>query len=244
MKKPVSSYFLLALILFPLMVLGCKKSTSPTTEPGTPSGQTTTEGTGQEGAKATGTAGTVQPAEADCTYSTDPKSIKLKWAAYKFTQKTPVDGTFLTTPVKGPTSANSLAALLKGLSMDIDGATIETQNPARNTTIKDHFFSKLNPPFKLEVIVKSLTGSDTQGNLMVEVNMNGVTKEVPFEYTATADGVLTAKGGINLMNWNLKAAFDSIHAACKDLHTGEDGVSKTWDVVDLQIDGKFTKNCK
>lgn len=221
--------------------LACKKSPAPSE---TSSAVPTGEG---EKAKAEGTADTApaetQAATEKCTYATDPSGIKLEWTAYKYTDKTPVKGGFTTTNIKGPTSADSLAALAKGLSMDIDGASIESGDPGRNVTVRDFFFKEFNPPFKMAAVVRNLEGSDTQGNLMIELDMNGVTKEVPFEYTATADGSITAKGGINLMNWNLKNAFDSIHDACEELHTGKDGISKTWDVVDLQITGKFTKSC-
>jgi hypothetical protein len=95
----------------------------------------------------------------------------------------------------------------------------------------------------MEVIAKKLSGGDSQGNLMLQLNMNGVVKEVPFAYTANEQGEIVAKGGINLMDWQLRSAFDSLHKACEQLHTGKDGVAKTWDVVDLEIKGKFTKTC-
>jgi hypothetical protein len=95
----------------------------------------------------------------------------------------------------------------------------------------------------MEAVTKDLSGNDSSGNLTIEIKMNGVAKEVPFSYTANEQGEIVAKTGINLMDWQLKPAFDSIHQACEQLHTGKDGVSKTWDVVDLEIKGKFTKAC-
>jgi polyisoprenoid-binding protein YceI len=179
----------------------------------------------------------------ECSYSTDPKAITLGWTAYKFTEKKAVKGSFTTTNVQGPNSAKTLAALAEGLRMEIDGASFESGDPGRNATVKDFFFGKFNPAFKLEAVAKKLTGSDTEGNLTIEIKMNGTSKEVPFTYTANGQGEFIAKGGINLLDWQLKAALDSLHQACEVQHTGPDGVSKTWEVVDLEIKGKFTKAC-
>ncbi|MDX1386599.1 MAG: YceI family protein [bacterium] len=236
MKKLFAVCTTICLVAGLFLNLACKKSPTPSEAP-----PSVPVAEGQK-AQAVGTADTA-PTE-KCTYSTDPKTIKLEWTAYKFTDKTPVKGGFRTTAIQGFPSGDSLADLAKKLRMDIDGASIESGDPGRNVTVKDFFFNELNPPFKMAAVVKDLQGTDTQGNLMIEIDMNGVTKEVPFEYTATPEGAITAKGGINLMNWNLKKAFDSIHSACEELHTGPDGISKTWDVVDLQITGNFSKTCQ
>lgn len=234
-------FFILFSLIVLVSVMACspEKSSSSTNNSDTsaPTSETNTE-------TATDLAAKENPAASTCTYSTNPDQIKMQWTAYKFTEKAPVKGTFTSAQAKGPTSASSLSALAKGLRMSLDGATIDSGDPGRNITVKDFFFAKFNPPFKMEAWIKDLQGSDTQGNLMVVLQMNGVTKEVPFAYTATPEGEITAKGGINLMNWNLQPAFDSIHRACETLHTGKDGVSKTWDVVDLKITGKFKKQCR
>lgn len=220
----------LTLLTFALLLVAACKPEKPASEAPTPSqtSQETTEMATQNGT---------------CTYSTDPNQIKMEWTAYKFTDKTPVKGTFTGTQVEGEVKADSLSALAQGLRMKLDGATIESGDPGRNLTVKDFFFAKFNPPFQMEAWVKDLQGTDTAGSLTLVLQMNGVSKEVPFAYTATPEGELTAKGGINLMDWNLQPAFDSIHQACETMHTGKDGVSKTWDVVDLKVVGKFNKDC-
>lgn len=179
----------------------------------------------------------------DCTYSTDPNDIKVQWTAYKFTKKTAVKGTFIQRKVNGPNSAKSLGDLAIGLSMDIDGASIESGDPGRNVTIKQFFFGEFNPPFKMSAKVAGFMGSDTGGNLQISINMNGVTKTLPFAYSVTPDGKFEAKSGFDMNSFNLSGPFNSIHDACETLHTGEDGVSKTWPDVDLLITAKFKKEC-
>jgi len=39
---------------------------------------------------------------------------------------------------------------------------------------------------------------------------------------------------MNLENWNALDAVSSINKACEALHTGADGVSKTWSEVAVQ----------
>ena len=213
--------------------LACsKKAPEPETTSATPSAA---EGQA-EGAAAPET-------QKACSYSADPQSIKLEWTAYKFTKKTAVKGGFTTTTVSGKTTADSLANLVMGLAMKIDGASIESGDPGRNVTVKQFFFEKFNPPFQMSAKVVAAQGDDTAGSFTIELDMNGVQKAIPFAYTATPEGVLTAKSGFDMNDYQLQGPYDSIHKACETLHTGEDGVSKTWADVDLTVTGKFSKSC-
>ena len=78
----------------------------------------------------------------ECTYSLDAKDVKMQWTAFKTTKKLGVKGTFTKVKVNGATSAGSLGELAKGLSMELDGASVESGNAGRNVTIKQFFFIK------------------------------------------------------------------------------------------------------
>lgn len=184
------------------------------------------------------------PAAAEtCTYAVDPNGISLVWTAFKFNEKTAVNGKFNTRKVSGPTSASSPVELARGLSMEIDGASVETDNPARNATIGEFFFGKFKPSAQIRASVADVKGDDRKGTMDMKVTMNEVTRVVPFAYTVTPDGEVTAKGSIDMLDFALKDAHDSIHQTCEELHKGKDGVSKTWTDVDLTLTGKFTKSC-
>lgn len=187
--------------------------------------------------------GPAQAAAETCTYSVDPNGISLVWTAFKFTEKTAVNGKFNVRTVSGPTSASSPIELARGLAMEIDGASVETDNPARNATIGEFFFGKLAPSAKIQASVADVKGDEGKGTIDMKIAMNGVTRVVPFAYTATPAGEVTAKGSIDMLDFALKDAHDSIHQTCEELHKGEDGVSKTWTDVDLTVTGKFTKSC-
>ena len=189
------------------------------------------------------TFGACSQKKSTCTYQTDPKAIQMTWTAFKFTEKSAVKGRFNKLQAMGPSSADSLEKLITGLHMDIDGASVETDNPARNATIQQFFFEKFNPAFAIHAMATKLEGDEQKGTLTIHVKMNGVAKEVAFPYTVNAEGLLEAKGTIDMLDFGLQPAFDSLHQACEDLHKGKDGISKTWTQVDLSVSGRFQKSC-
>jgi len=178
-----------------------------------------------------------------CTYSVDTNGIAVVWTAFKFTEKTGVNGKFNTRTISGPTSASSPMALAKGLSIEIDGTSVETDNPARNATIGEFFFGTFKPSAKILASVTEVKGDEQQGTIDMKITMNGVSRAVPFAYSATPEGAVVAKASIDMLDFALKDAHDSIHRTCEQLHTGKDGVSKTWTDVDLTVSGKFAKSC-
>ena len=185
----------------------------------------------------------VAAAAENCTYSVDPNGISLVWTAFKFTEKTAVNGKFNTRTVSGPSSASSPMELAKGLSMEIDAGSVETDNPARNATIGEFFFGKFKPTAKIQAAVAAVKGDDQKGTIEMKITMNGVSRVVPFAYTATPEGEVVAKGSIDMLDFALKDAHDSIHQTCEELHKGKDGVSKTWTDVDLTVTGRFARSC-
>ncbi len=182
-------------------------------------------------------------ADSACTYSVAENGVKVEWTAFKLTEKVGVTGTFNTTKLSGPTNAGSLVDLAKGLSMEIDGASIESANPARNATISQFFFQEFAPSPSITGKVESVDGDDAKGTLQIAVTMNGTTKMVPFAYTISDDHEVVATATIDLMNFAAQKPFDSLHRACEEQHTGKDGVSKTWTDVGLKLSGQFAESC-
>jgi hypothetical protein len=62
-------------------------------------------------------------------------------------------------------------------------------------------------------------------------------------WTRTAEGGFAATGALDVLDFGLKTAFDDLHKTCEALHTGPDGVSKTWSEVALQIQAKLISGC-
>lgn len=178
-----------------------------------------------------------------CQYSADAKDIALQWTGFKFTEKTPVKGKFTQVKLDGKTSAKSLVELMKNWTADIDASSVESNDPVRNKNLKESFFAKFAPASQIHATTIKAVGTEVKGVLTVQIKMNGVTRNVPFTYTATPEGAVEAKGSIDLMDYSLKSAVDSLHTTCQTQHTGKDGVSKTWSQVDLLLTGKFEKKC-
>ena len=189
--------------------------------------------------------GTKAVSAPSCTYSANPADILLEWTGYKFTQKKGATGKFLNFKVEGGTSAATLADLMKGLSVSVDASAISTGDPARDATLQDFFFGKLNPPHQLTATIDKVEGDESKGTLSVRATMNGQSQVLPLAYTGDPQaGTITATGGLDILQFGAKPALDSIHETCVIQHTGEDGVAKTWNTVDLKLTGKYQKVCK
>jgi len=183
------------------------------------------------------------PAGAACTYSVGKDAVKVEWTAFKLTTKVGVTGSFNTTRLSGPMEASSLTDLAKGLTMEIDGASIESGNPARNATISQFFFQTFVPSPTITGKVESVKGDDSKGTLEIAVTMNGTTKTVPFAYTISGAHAVEATATIDMMDFAMQKPFDTLHRACEEQHTGEDGISKTWTEVGLKLSGQFSEAC-
>jgi hypothetical protein len=177
----------------------------------------------------------------------DPASVQVVWTAFKTTQKLAVNGQFTSVKVTAPrTGSGSLPRLLNALKAEIklEGAgSLSTGNPGRDQTLFDHFFKYLKGPVQIQGRIKNAKGSEEGGALTLLLTLNGKTKEVPMNWTRTAEGGLLVKGTLDVLDLGLKTGFDDLHKTCETLHTGPDGVSKTWSEVALQIQGKLVSGC-
>jgi hypothetical protein len=180
-----------------------------------------------------------------CSYETNPNDVLLEWTGYKTTQKVGATGKFSIFTVEGATSAPSLPELMKGLSASLDASAVATGNPGRDATLQEFFFAKLNPPFKMKASIDRVEGDESKGTLFVKAEMNGQSHVLPMAYTGNPNaGTIEAVGSLDILQFGAQAAYDSIHGACQSLHTGTDGVAKTWTTVDLKLTGKYQKVCR
>ncbi len=177
----------------------------------------------------------------------DPASVQVVWTAFKTTQKVGVNGNFTTLKVTAPgKGAKGLNQLLNSLMAEIklEGpSSLSTGNPGRDQTLFDHFFKYMKGPVQIQGQVRNAEGNDEKGNLILQLSMNGKRKSVPMAWTRNSEGGLTATGSLDVLDFGLKTAFDDLHKTCEVLHTGSDGVSKTWSEVALQIQAKLIPGC-
>ncbi|UXP33344.1 YceI family protein [Reichenbachiella agarivorans] len=155
-------------------------------------------------------------------------AAKVKWTAFKLTERIGVSGTFddLSVTAGGEGSVDSL--LVNG-TFSINTSSVNSNEATRDPKIKASFFEPFNTP---QITGKILSATGGRGT--VELMMNDTTSAVPFTYISN-DSTLVLTTSIDVTNWNGAAAIDSLNSVCELLHKGSDGVSKLWPDVVVQV---------
>ena len=123
-------------------------------------------------------------------------------------------------------------------SFSIKTSSVETNDESRNQKISTLFFDVMNTSF-IEGKIKELKDG---GKAVFEIMMNDITIDVEGDYKL--DGAMFKwTTDIDVSAWNGLMAVESLNEACKDLHTGEDGVSKTWSEVNLSLEVELLSDC-
>ena len=170
----------------------------------------------------------VETVEKTDTYSVDAKNSTVQWTAYKTTDKLPVKGTFTEINITNANQGNSSAEALEGLTFEIPVSSIFSKDTIRDAKLNKFFFAIMDNTMSLKGSFS--VKDDANGN--IALTMNGMTKDLPFTYEMSKDTILIdTKMDLNI--WQAQNAVESLHQACLALHTGPDGVSKTWDEVGI-----------
>ena len=178
-------------------------------------------------------------AQANCSFS-QPNAVDVTWKAFKTPLKKGVGGHFkqinFNSSVK---SAKSLDALLAGSTVNIEVASVDSKNAGRDVKLLEQFFKKMSgPDIKAKILsLKRDKDARKTGIVTIAVTMNGVSKEVPMRYSFS-EGVLSAHGVIDLVDFNATPALQSINKACFALHQG-----KTWSDVNIGFSMKIQASC-
>lgn len=171
---------------------------------------------------------TTEAKEAAVTYQVSDKGSEIYWTGYKFTNKTAVKGKFKTIEVTNAPVANSPVEAFNGVAFSIPTSSIFSDNEERDGKLKTLFFDIMDT-------TELITGTfSTKGEeIFVNLKLNNVMKTVPLT-SKISDRHVKLNGTINILDFGAEKAFNSIHKACELLHTGEDGVSKTWEEFGIE----------
>lgn len=164
---------------------------------------------------------TEAPKQKELTYS-------IEWTAFKTPAKVGVKGTFDEVKLSEVNQeAATLAEGLKGAQFSIVTSSASTGDPARDETLRLNFFSKLVGN------INGFFGEFKDGKVLVNLTLNGITKEKEFTYEATETGV-KLNGSIDIIaDFTAQDAFNALHEACNALHEG-----KTWSDVEIAVEIK------
>jgi hypothetical protein len=154
-------------------------------------------------------------------------STKVKWTAFKTTDKVAVGGSFTQIELKDVKTGNTPEEVLEGVAFSIPVSSLFTNNEDRDYKLKTIFFATLK---NTELLSGILNFRDNQ--LFMTLSMNDVTKQIPLKYTFE-NNLLNMKTTLNLNDFGGETALAAINKACYELHKGPDGVSKTWETVDI-----------
>ena len=162
-------------------------------------------------------------------FTIDTSSIKMNWVAFKTTDRAPVKGQFNKVDLN-KTSGVSVIDFLNDLKFSVPVSSIFTDNEERDVKLQKFFFGVME---NTELLSGSISITNDKVGV-IHLNMNGITHELPIQFKSNNNGV-SIKGELNLDNWNSQNAVESLNKACLDLHAGDDGISKTWNTVLIDI---------
>ncbi|MGB5434551.1 MAG: hypothetical protein WBM98_01570 [Maribacter sp.] len=163
-------------------------------------------------------------------------STKVGFTAYKTTDKVPVKGSFKNVVISNEHVGSTPLEALNGVEFSIPVNSLFTNDPTgiRDPKLLKFFFAVMT---NTELISGVFNAADNK--CAIDVTLNGETVNIPLEYTMDTDTKITFKGILNLEDVNALDALASIHEACKELHTGADGISKTWSEVAVEAQAQF-----
>ena len=162
----------------------------------------------------------------EAAYSINATQSTMQWTAYKTTDKLPVKGTFNEINIKNSNSGSTAAASLEGLEFEIPVSSIYSKDSIRDGKLNKFFFAVMENTLSL----KGTFSVKDESNGQIAISMNGLTKKLPFTYEMSKDTIVIS-ATMDLNNWQTNNALESLHKACLEMHTGPDGISKTWDEV-------------
>lgn len=166
--------------------------------------------------------------QATCYQSLSSKDLTIRWEAYKTPQKAGVWFSFQNFSIKGTKKAKSLKELLVSQNISINASeakNIASGDAGRDANIANFFFKTFAPKTPIKGTVKEVT----ENKINLEIEMNGMKRVVPLSYTLDKN-TLTAKGYLDVLDFKLQGALDSLNKVCGGLHEG-----KTWTDVQLEI---------
>lgn len=167
-------------------------------------------------------------------FSLESAKNEINFIAYKTTDKVPVGGQFKKVDIITGGEGNSIKEAIHNTDFSIPVSSLFTKNTSRDYKIKKFFFGIMDNTKLLSG--KLVIENDSIGT--ASIKMNGVTEKVPFTYTIEAT-TFSMKATMDITKWNAVEALNSLNTVCRDLHKGEDGVSKTWSDVALNIKSTF-----
>ncbi len=176
----------------------------------------------------------------NCEFVYDSPATKLQWTAFKFTEKTGVNGTFSEFKVDGMETKKSIVEAVQNVKFSIDGSKVFTSVRERDAKIAESFFGTMEGG--ISGYFKNIVGTDS-GTADLFLTMNGVEKKVPAQFTIKNQKELELKASINVEDWNAADSIKALNKVCSEQHTGKNKESKLWPDVNIVVTTTFKTKC-
>jgi polyisoprenoid-binding protein YceI len=174
----------------------------------------------------------------NCVYVYDYAASKIEFGAFKTTEKLEVKGAFESFDVLNTNTGGNFKEVFENAEFKIYVNSLETKDAGRNQRIRDHFFGELLSKDTLSGKIVKIDSAEVE----VELSMNKISKNVILKIEQNGNEYMLT-GAINVLDWKADKGLKGINDACKDLHKGADGVSKTWADVNLYISTVLKEKC-
>jgi hypothetical protein len=174
-----------------------------------------------------------------CIYKYDSESLNFTWTAYKFTNKTGVNGSFDDIKVETDAEATSVEELLNSVKFVINTSSVNSNEVTRDIKIAQFFFGTMENTDEIIGELKDIEG----GKAIIALTMNDLTVDVPGTIETSGD-TLKLKSTVGFKEFDGAEAVSMLNQVCSEMHTGEDGKSIFWDVVDINVTALYKKECK
>ena len=178
-----------------------------------------------------------------CKYRLKTEDLKFEWTAFKTTEKIAVKGSFDDIQTNSNNTNASIMNVLIGSEFKINLNSINSGNTDRDSKLINLFFQNLSKPDIITGIVEECDGDNNKGKTIINLLINNISHQVRMNYKLE-ENIVKLNGGLDLLNWKAEKSLNALHEACLQLHTGKDGISKTWSVMDINIEIPVKIECK
>ena len=186
----------------------------------------------------------VQIFSENCELKYDPLKTKMRWMAFKFTERTGVEGTFDKISVTQGLKSSTIQDLAESIKFKIDINSINSNNIERDTKIKNIFFLSMVDTKEIIGEFRNIKINNEMGKAELYLKMNNKENITPVAFILKNGKELELKGKIDLLQWNALKSIEALNKECEILHKGKDEKSKLWNDVEVYITTELIKICR
>jgi polyisoprenoid-binding protein YceI len=186
----------------------------------------------------------VQIFSENCELKYDPLKTKMRWMAFKFTERTGVEGTFDKISVTQGLKSSTIQDFAESIKFKIDINSINSNNIERDTKIKNIFFLSMVDTKEIIGEFRNIKINNEMGKAELYLKMNNKENFTPVAFILKNGKELELKGKIDLLQWNALKSIEALNKECEILHKGKDEKSKLWNDVEVYITTELIKICR